>query len=297
MWSNGSPCVKQAGHATAILRRKIKRLMFYSPIGWVDPWCNVGYFLHYSDPEFGAGYYKAARLSWIIPGFIAYHVFQPIVANYVLHMGCLILSVLFLYLTIAGLFGRAVAFAIAACLSVFIPVHGSGGWDYQNAAAGAFYMIAFYTLTRVVSSKQPRWPAIGVGAAYAAAVHATIGFGELSANIVLSLFRSLPPPLRSLSTIAVCSQDRRFNIARRARSDCPTRRCEHCSGARVYFLQAALGARDIICSRQSNARSMVAAVVQRMVSGRQLPWLSCSRLCGPGRRRCLYNLVDPRMAI
>src|SRR5580704_9248226 len=58
----------------------------YTSIGFLDPWVNVGYFLHYSDPEFGAGYYKAARLSWIIPGFIAYHVFQPVVANYVLHM-------------------------------------------------------------------------------------------------------------------------------------------------------------------------------------------------------------------
>jgi hypothetical protein len=160
----------------------------YNPIGWIDPWVNVGYFLQYSDPQFGAGYYKAARLSWIIPGFIAYHVFQPIVANYVLHMGCLILSVLFLYLTIARLLGKAVAFAIAACFAVFYPIHGSGGWDYQNAAAGAFYMIAFYMLTRAVLSKQPGWPAIGAGAAYAAAVYATIGFVNLAPILVFHCF-------------------------------------------------------------------------------------------------------------
>src|SRR5690348_4785506 len=93
--------------------------------------------------HFGAGYYKAARLTWIIPGFLAYHVFQPILANYLLHMGCLILSVLFFYLTVAKLFGRTVAFPIAACLAVYIPFHGSGGWDYQNAASGAFYIVAF----------------------------------------------------------------------------------------------------------------------------------------------------------
>ena len=160
----------------------------YTSIGFLDPWVNVGYFLHYSDPEFGAGYYKAARLSWIIPGFIAYHVFQPVVANYVLHMGCLILSVLFVYLTVARLFGKAIAFAIAACFSVFIPIHGSGGWDYQNAAAGAFYIIAFYMLTGAVLSKQPRWPAIGAGAAYAAAVHATIGFVNLAPILVFHCF-------------------------------------------------------------------------------------------------------------
>src|SRR6476619_4563752 len=60
----------------------------YTPIGYLDPWVNVGYFLHYTDPEFGAGYYKAARLSWIIPGFLAYHVFQPIAASYLLHVTC-----------------------------------------------------------------------------------------------------------------------------------------------------------------------------------------------------------------
>jgi hypothetical protein len=160
----------------------------YTPIRGIDPWVNVGYFLHYADPEFGAGYYKAARLSWIIPGFIAYHVFQPVVANYVLHMGCLILSVLFLYLTIARLFGTAVAFAIAACFAVFIHIHGSGGWDYQNAAAGAFYIVALYTLTHAVLSKTPHWPAIGAGAAYAAAVHATIGFVNLAPILVFHCF-------------------------------------------------------------------------------------------------------------
>ena len=80
------------------------------------------------------------------------------------------------------------AFPIAACLAVYIPFHGSGGWDYQNAASGAFYIIAFYLLTSAVLSKQPRWQAIGAGAAYAAAVHATIGFVNLAPIFVFHCF-------------------------------------------------------------------------------------------------------------
>src|SRR5215471_10630916 len=61
----------------------------YGRIGLLDTWVYVGYFFHYSDPTFGNWYYKVARLSWIIPGSIAYHIFQPSVANYLLHIGYL----------------------------------------------------------------------------------------------------------------------------------------------------------------------------------------------------------------
>ena len=152
----------------------------FTPIGSIDPWVNVGYFLHYSDPTFLNSYYKIARLSWIIPGFAAYQIFSPVVASYVLHVGCLLVSIVFFYLTVARLFGPTIAFATAACFAVFVPFHGSGGWDYQNAPAGAYYILAFYLLTTAPSSKDIRWPLIGAGAAYAAAVHAAIGFVNLA---------------------------------------------------------------------------------------------------------------------
>ena len=133
-------------------------------------------FLHYFDPTFGNWYYKIARLSWIIPGSIAYHIFDPVVANYLLHIGFLILSITFFYLTVARLFNQAVAFPIAACLAVFIPFHGYEGLDYQNTAAGAYYIITFYLLTSALFPKFSRTRLIGAGAAYAATLHATISF-------------------------------------------------------------------------------------------------------------------------
>ena len=156
----------------------------YSPIGWIDPWVNVAYFLHYSDPTFLNWYYKIARLSWIIPGFVAYQVFQPIVANYALHIGCLIASVTFFYLTVARLLGSRIAFATAVCLVIFTPFHGSGGWDYQNAGAGAYYILAFYLLTAGSLSGNMR-TFVWAGAAYTAALHCTLGFVNLAPILVI----------------------------------------------------------------------------------------------------------------
>ncbi len=162
--------------AIPIALSAINSSWLYTPMSWLDPWYNVAYFLHYDDPAFLNSYYKSSRLSWIIPGFVAYKIFQPIVANYILHMGCLIVSVLFFYLTVVRLFGPAIAFATATCLAVFIPFHGSGGWDYQNAAGGAYYIAAFYFLTGALLSRNRQVLLVVSGAAYAAAIHAVVGF-------------------------------------------------------------------------------------------------------------------------
>ena len=135
--------------AIPIALSAINSSWLYTPLSWLDPWYNVAYFLHYDDPAFLNSYYKSSRLSWIIPGFVAYKIFQPIVANYILHMGCLVVSVLFFYLTVIRLFGPTIAFATAACLAVFIPFHGSGGWDYQNAAGGAYYIVSILLSDRL----------------------------------------------------------------------------------------------------------------------------------------------------
>jgi hypothetical protein len=177
----------------------------FTPVGLIDPWSNVGFFLHYADPTFGESSYKIARLSWIIPGFVVNHIFEPVVASFILHMGYLILSILFFYLTIARLFGSAVAFATAACFVVFIPFHGSGGWDYQNTAAGAYYIITFYLVT--VSALSEDWRALlfWAGATYAAAVHATISFVNMAPILALHFlivhrhqFGRFPSPLSIL---------------------------------------------------------------------------------------------------
>ena len=166
--------------AIPIIMSAINSDWLYTGIGWLDPWYNVAYFLHYSDPTFLNSYYKSARLSWIVPGFAAYHVFTPVLANYLLHMGCLLISVVLFFLTVSRLFNSTIAFATAVCFAAFTPFHGSGGWDYQNAPAGAYYVLTFYLLTNAVLANDMRMRLLAAGAAYAGALHATISFVNMA---------------------------------------------------------------------------------------------------------------------
>jgi hypothetical protein len=157
----------------------------YSPIGYLDPWYNVGYFLHYGDATFRMAHYKISRLSWLLPGWLMYHLFVPLVANFVLHVGALLVATVFVYLTLARLVERDVAFLTAVFLTIYYPFHGSGGWDYQNTGAGAFYALTLYCLTRAGQSKTPAAGLFAAGMAFAATVHASILFANIVPVLVL----------------------------------------------------------------------------------------------------------------
>jgi hypothetical protein len=173
----------------------------YTPIGYLDPWYNVGYFLHYGDPSFRTSYYKISRLSWLLPGWVLYHVFRATVANFVLHVGALLVATIFVYLTLARLVARDIAFLAAIFLTVYYPFHGSGGWDYQTTGAGACYAPTLYFLTRAAQSQTPAISLFAGGAAFAAAFHADILFINMApvlAGHYLFANRRTGQPLRRL---------------------------------------------------------------------------------------------------
>ena len=148
----------------------------YTAVGYLDPWYNVAYFLHYNDPTFSNDYYKISRLSWIIPGYVAYLIFTPIVANYILHMGALCVSIVALYASLRKLFNRELAFLVSALFAVYVPFHGSGGWDYQTTPSGAYYLLTFYCITNAVFFKRKYLWLFMSGIAYGATLHADILF-------------------------------------------------------------------------------------------------------------------------
>jgi len=150
------------------------RNWLYTPIGYLDPWYNIGFFLFYHDSSFLADHYKVQRLPWILPGWILYHSLGAVVANFVLHIGALLVSTVFVYLTLARLVTRQSAFVVAAFLTIYIPFHGAGGWDYQAAGAAAYQALTFYMVTRAAQARDPRNELIGAGVAFAAATFATI---------------------------------------------------------------------------------------------------------------------------
>jgi hypothetical protein len=160
----------------------------YTPIGYLDPWYNVGYFLHYSDPTFLAGHYKESRLSWIAPGFITYQLLNPRAANFALHVGALVTSTVFLYLTLARLITREVALIVSVLLTFYIPFLGSGGWDYQTTPSGAYYAVTLFFLTRAAESLQARPWLLASGAAFAATVHADVIFVNMVPVLVAHYF-------------------------------------------------------------------------------------------------------------
>jgi hypothetical protein len=151
----------------------------YTVSGWLDPWYNVGYFIHYNDPTFLNDYYKIARLSWIIPGYIIYYLFNPLVANFILHIGALILSTCSLYLGLKRSLNARAAFIAAAMLTVYFPFHGSGGWDYQTTPSGAYYLIAFALISYAAQSPSRNRLLFLAGLSLGATLHANVLFINL----------------------------------------------------------------------------------------------------------------------
>jgi hypothetical protein len=176
----------------------------YSVVGYLDPWINIGYFIHYYDPNYLPDYYKSSRLPWLIPAYGLYHTVGPLVANFILHVGCLVASAVLVYLALARLIWRRTAFLAAALLCTYYPFHGVAGWDYQNAPAGALYALALYLLTRAAQASKPRLWLVGAGAAFGAAVHSNIVFVNLAPGLaaIYLVARGQRPTLASLAIVA-----------------------------------------------------------------------------------------------
>lgn len=169
--------------AIPIMMMLVNDNWLFTKLGYLDPWYNVGYFLHYQDTEFRADFYKIARASWLIPGYLIYKLFTPVVANHLLHIGSLLIMTTFIYSTIVRMVNRDVAFLTAALLTVYYPIHGSGGWDYQTTPSGAYFAVTlFFACLAGQSDKytfRHDYLLIICGAAFAATFHANILFVNL----------------------------------------------------------------------------------------------------------------------
>src|SRR4051794_13820009 len=71
--------------------------------GGEDNWVYIKYFHVWANPhrelrEAMDQHYKATRLPWIVPGFLAYRLFGPFLGTYVLHYVMLVLGALAFWL-------------------------------------------------------------------------------------------------------------------------------------------------------------------------------------------------------
>lgn len=151
---------------------------FFTPIGYIDPWYYVGFAHYYANSHFLPGAYKLARLPWVLSGWLAYHLFPPLTAAYVLHGSYLVLSVGAMFATAYLAFNDLLVALTAALLLGFLPpFQGSGGWDYNNTPAGAFDLVTTALLQWAIVAPAWRGRAMALcGAAFALTVHCNITF-------------------------------------------------------------------------------------------------------------------------
>lgn len=118
----------------------------YTPPGWLDPWIYFGFFRHYNVADYLTSRKEVARLPWILLGFIANHLATPVIAELLLHAACYAAGVFFLYAVIVRLFGRIVAVITSLVYITYVPLHGSGGWDYHNTLLPVLFFSAYLAL-------------------------------------------------------------------------------------------------------------------------------------------------------
>jgi hypothetical protein len=160
--------------ASPLLLLIVSQEWLFTPQGFLDPWDYVGFFLNYGEPEYYPYAYKVARLPWILSGWIAHRVFPSPAAEYLLHAGYLLLATAGFWLLLNELFHSVSVASIGTLLLGFYThFHGSGGWDYHNTAAGAYYVWAMFALSRSATHRTRSW-LFGAGALTALAIHANV---------------------------------------------------------------------------------------------------------------------------
>ncbi|MEP7288187.1 MAG: glycosyltransferase family 39 protein [Chloroflexota bacterium] len=120
----------------------------YSPLGFIDGWVYNAYFRDLPQilKDFPLLYY-GTRLPWIIPGYVIYHFFPPLIANGVLHLLVYTVNTVSLYLIVRMVFNRRIAFVAALLMGSYSYFLTSIGWDYIDAVLLAYFLLALLCLT------------------------------------------------------------------------------------------------------------------------------------------------------
>src|SRR5262249_18495206 len=141
----------------------------YNALTGIDQWIYFGYFLDYPRyvthlyPEV----YYGTRLSWILPGYALHHLFDPVTARYILHVGFYYLAVFSLY----ALLRRAVGPRMALLAAILFGTHsyflGAIGWDYIDGPGLTYNVAALACIAQAASSRRPEIWLLASGAAAA----------------------------------------------------------------------------------------------------------------------------------
>ena len=158
----------------------------YNPVGWVDPWLYTSLFVNFdwAYSVFSDTYY-AARLPWVIPGYVLHTLLPTKIAYFVLH-GCFFYAGgIFAYLLVRRYVGRAGALAAFTFLLGTQLYYVSESWNNYDGAIVTYMLAALYfSLTRA-SGRRRNWHLAIAGVFTAAAVLTNIFVVVLAVGIPL----------------------------------------------------------------------------------------------------------------
>ena len=130
--------------------------IFFTINHQIDPGVYLGYFLNLKQNlQTFADTYYGTRLSWILLGYLAYHLFPPLVANYALRIGLYYASVISLYLILKYTVSRRAALITSIFMGYYSYFLLAIGWDYVDGIGIAYYLLTMLMLT--LNVKFSRW--------------------------------------------------------------------------------------------------------------------------------------------
>jgi hypothetical protein len=121
-----------------------------------DPWFYFAFFRYFNvyAPSYPSNvYYFVERLTWNVPGFYIYKIFQPELANYIIHLLVYYVAVFSLYGILKILFGRRTALISALLMGSYPWFLRAVGWDYVDGVGIAQLLLLFYLLALSIRSK------------------------------------------------------------------------------------------------------------------------------------------------
>lgn len=145
---------------------------------YVDTWVYLGFFRNFSNFEaalFPDTYY-GSRLSWILPGALAHHIFQPVMAAYVLHLLVYFVALFSLYYVVAACIGRRTAVLSAMMLGLYPYFWAAIGWDYVDGAGIAYYLLTTALLTKAAFTSRHRLILFAAGVSFGALLYSNIAW-------------------------------------------------------------------------------------------------------------------------
>ena len=126
--------------------------------GPTDAWLNETYFYNYGDHIYQIfATYKAARLSWIVKGWISQKLFDPLTAYYVLNLFIFYVCIVAFYYIVKVLFNRSVALLAGLVFATYSQFHSiiSFEWNYHTHDATANILLTLLFLLLAV--KRSHW--------------------------------------------------------------------------------------------------------------------------------------------